>query len=158
MRSINKVKKKVSSTSIAKIQRKEYEANHQFEDTWVVVHPWAKNVLGSNGVTICMVKCKTCSHLEGKDKFLQPKIGNLWKHVSHRKTLVDGNGLKNGDHHMKKDCKHVKLDSLQVGRMSDNVLDQLYHHATLEYKRRWVQLTSILHLMVEGKYCQIMRL
>ena len=88
-----------------------------------------------HGATICMVKCKTCSHLEGKDKFLQPKIGNLWKHVGRWKTLVDGNGSKKGDHHMKKDCKHAKNDMLQVCRIGDNVLDQLYYHATLENKR-----------------------
>ena len=126
----------MSPTPIAKIQKKEYEANRQFKDTWFVVHPWAKNVLGSNGVTFCMVKCKTCSHQEGKVKFLQPKIGNFRKHVSHRETLVDGNGLKIGDHHMKKNYKHAKIDRLQVRRMGDNVLDQLYHHATLKKKKK----------------------
>ena len=78
------------------------------------------------GQTILHNEMQTCSHIEGKDKFLQPKIVNHnWKYDGRKTSLVDGNGLKKGDHYMKQDYKHAKKDKTQVGRMGNNVLDQL---------------------------------
>ena len=103
------------------------------------------------GQTILHNEMQTCSHIEGKDKLLQPKIVNLWKYDGRKTSLVDGNGLKKGDHYMKQDCKHAKKDKTQVGRMGNNVLDQLHYHAILDNKRKWVQFIIVLHLMDEEK-------
>ena len=39
----------MSPTLVDMDKRKEYEANRQFKDSWVVVYPWVENVLGLDG-------------------------------------------------------------------------------------------------------------
>jgi hypothetical protein len=43
--------------------------NRRFQDIWVVKLPWTKFVLGSNGKVV-QVRCKVCSLIGGKDKFM----------------------------------------------------------------------------------------
>lgn len=55
-------------TSFIEVKRRKrgYEAGREYQDTWTVIHPWAKNIMDNE--EIFSVKCRICTKIEGKDK------------------------------------------------------------------------------------------
>src|SRR5450759_5128344 len=71
---------------MANIKRK-FESRRKYQDTWTAIHHWAENVVEYG--KICVVKCRVCSRIDGKDKILKPKLDGLWKHAGRKKVEVD---------------------------------------------------------------------
>ncbi len=61
--------------------------NKHFWDTWVVKLTWEKYVLGFDDKVI-QVQSKASIQIEGKNKFLAPKLYFLWKHACWHKVWV----------------------------------------------------------------------
>jgi hypothetical protein len=49
-----------------------------------------------------------CTIVEGKEKFLAPKLNSLQKHNNHRKTKVSILGVDAGSYFMNKNFVHAK--------------------------------------------------
>jgi len=49
--------------------------------------PWAELVANAHG-KVHRVRCKVCTKITNKEKFLAFKLDNLWKHGDRRKALA----------------------------------------------------------------------
>jgi hypothetical protein len=73
---VNQIKKKPKIS--------EWEINKVFQDRWVVKFPWFEPICGPN-MKMKMVKCKICSDIEGREKFIVPKLDSFIKHFGMKK-------------------------------------------------------------------------
>jgi hypothetical protein len=60
---------------------------------WSEKFPWAKLVVDAHGKAY-QVKCNMYTKIEGKEKFLAPKLNNHWKHNGKRKALIVVIGIR----------------------------------------------------------------
>jgi hypothetical protein len=58
--------------------------NWIFQNVWAIKLPWAKVVIGSNGMLL-MVRCRMQKNMKSFFTFM---FNGLWKHASHHKTLA----------------------------------------------------------------------
>jgi hypothetical protein len=60
--------------------------NKKFKDIWATKLPWEKNVVNVDGF-VTHVRCKICTKVSRKEKFLEPsKYDYLCKYVGRKKT------------------------------------------------------------------------
>jgi hypothetical protein len=61
-----------------------------------------------------MVPCKICFLVEGKDKFLNPKLDGMQMHVGKKKALVPCPRLLVGDYYINNDSQHQRNDKVHA--------------------------------------------
>jgi hypothetical protein len=54
------------------------------QDVWSAKLPWVEFVVAK----VHKIRCQVCTKIVGKEKLLDLKLGNLWKHGGNRKALV----------------------------------------------------------------------
>jgi hypothetical protein len=94
--------------------------NRRFQNSWVAKLPWAKSIMGVDG-KVTQVKCKVCIVIEGRNKFLVPKLDSLWKHVNQRKSTIASASVVVGDFYFLKTNQHVLNEKLYVQKGKDFV-------------------------------------
>jgi hypothetical protein len=105
-------------------------------------------------------RCKVYTKIEGKEKFLAPKLDNLWKHGKRRKALITIPRVCNvGEYLMNKCFVHAKNERWYVVTRNDIVLKQTCHATFGERTRYWCNFlfVSTCYLKV-GKLWWIMKL
>jgi hypothetical protein len=65
-------------------KEKLYDNSHKFQNAWTTCLPWVEFVVDEKG-SVQQVRCKICTFVEGKEKFLAPKVDSFIKHVGIRK-------------------------------------------------------------------------
>jgi len=86
-------------------QKRLYEMNLCFQNTWVTKLPWAKSMVGVDG-KVHQVKCKVYNKIKGHDKLLVPKLNSLSKHVN-RKAIAPTTSVATREHYFLKMNQHV---------------------------------------------------
>jgi hypothetical protein len=64
-----------------------YEGAKRFQDVWFAKLSLAEFIIDDKGLEH-QVRCKICTYVEGKEKFLVLKLDTLLKHASHKKCKV----------------------------------------------------------------------
>ncbi len=78
-----------------------------FQNVWIVCLPWAKLMFDKKG-QLHQVHYMVCTFVEGKEKFLAPKLNNLLKHQGCCKAKVYMPVVEAGNFYSNKDSIHVK--------------------------------------------------
>jgi hypothetical protein len=81
---------------LAKKFKWSYDKFQIFQNSWAAKFPWVESVLGED-FQVLLMKSMICSIVEGKDKFLSPKLDTLQNHVGWKKIFVDFIGIVIGD-------------------------------------------------------------
>lgn len=139
-----------SSYEAAKKQKKTYELNRHFQDSWAAKLPWAEAVIGSDG-RVTHVRCKVCSEAQGREKLLVPKIDSLWKHAGWRKALADMGKIWHGEYYYLVTCQHVKTERVFFAKGGDTVAQQLMLGISKERKLNTIQLKCLFTILSQGR-------
>jgi hypothetical protein len=130
---------------------KSYDLMRKFQLEWAVRLPWSESVLSSDG-RLHMVKCRSCSFVEGKEKLLAPKLDTLLKHEGQRKATTNNPGkhIKKGDVFVVKTYRHQVNLGLYSARPPLSVALQLNKVSSLERKKKKGPVCYHILCLVEG--------
>jgi len=78
-----------------------------FQDTWACHFPWAKAIVGEDGL-VAQVRCKICNNIEEKPKSLTLKFKTLQKHNRCHKATIPSFNIVIEDYFYCKDATHAK--------------------------------------------------
>jgi len=99
---------------------------------------------------MCMVKCRVCFKVEGRDKLLVPKLDSLIKHSRMRKCIIAKPKVVMGQYFICPTNSHVKNEKLFVARGLDTVVVQLENGGKAKRKKTNIQFVAIWHLLKQG--------
>jgi hypothetical protein len=71
--------------SPGKKSKPNYDRARRFQLEWQARLPWAEGVLSEDG-KLHMVRCRTCTTVDGQEKLLAPKLDTLLKHEGRRRA------------------------------------------------------------------------
>jgi len=93
-----------------------YDKFQIFQMSLVAKFPWVESVLGED-FQVLLVKSMICSIVEGKDKFLSPKLDILHKHVGWKFFFIDFIGITFGDWYYNQESTHAKNEKFYGGNI-----------------------------------------
>jgi hypothetical protein len=96
---------------------------------------WFEPICGEDG-KMCMVKCRICSKVKGKDKLLVPKLNSLIKHSGMQKCTIARLGVVIRQYCICPTNSHVKNEKLFATRGLDTVGVQLENGVKAERKKK----------------------
>ena len=105
---------------------------------------------------VVQVRCAICSLIKGREKLLEPKIDNLWKHARKRKA-TSGKGeekVKAGKYYFLSNNAHVRNERAYFARhgiSSDTVIQMVSRDAVLKRGQKLVQFRAIFSLLRHGR-------
>ncbi len=91
-----------------------------------------------------------CTIVEGKEKFLAPKLNSLQKHNNHRKTKVSILGVDAGSYFMNKNFVHAKNEQQYTTSGCPFVVDLLKCDVFSYHKQKYIQFAIIFYILVHG--------
>jgi len=100
--------------------------NQAFQEHWVVRFCWAELVCAKDG-NMQMVRCKVCSTIEGREKFLVPKLDSLVKHFGLKKYTFAKLGFAVGQFYSCPTNTHIKNEKLVASKGRDIILAYLHN-------------------------------
>jgi hypothetical protein len=129
-----------------------YDRARRFQLEWQARLPWAEGVLSDDG-KLHMVRCRTCTSVDGREKLLAPKLDTLLKHEGRRRATENmvAKGLKKGEVYVLKSCRHQQNLAICVARKPTSVLRHVNIFGSLERKKKKVQFASLFHILSQGR-------
>jgi hypothetical protein len=116
----------------SKKQKRLYEMNLCFQNTWAAKLPWAKSMVGVDG-KVHQVKCKVYNKIKGCDKLLVPKLNSLWKHVNNRKAITPTTSVATREHYFLKINQHVFNEHLCASISRDSMVQHVARGVMVEF-------------------------
>jgi hypothetical protein len=129
-----------------------YDRAQRFQLEWQARLPWAEGVLSEDG-KLHMVRCRTCTMVDGREKLLATKLDTLLKHEGCRRATenMSAKGLKKGEVYVLKSCRHQQYSAIFAARKPNSILKQVNLFGTLERKKKKVQFASLFHILSQGR-------
>jgi hypothetical protein len=84
--------------------------------------PWVEFVVDERGL-VQQVRCKMCTFVKGKKKFLAPKMDSLLKHVGHKRATIFMPIMDLDYHYYNKNSMHTKNEPIFFVIKSPSILD-----------------------------------
>ena len=134
----------------ARAKRKCYDHRRHFQDSWAAKLPWAESVVGELGI-ITEVRCRICTDVEGREKFLVPKLDSLYKHAGRRKALVDIWKVRRGEHYNLGTNQQVKNERVFFAKGGQTVITKVLAGISKERRRKLVQFRCCLEILQQGR-------
>jgi hypothetical protein len=138
--------------SPGKKSKPNYDRARRFQLEWQARLPWAEGVLSEDG-KLHMVKCRTYTTVDGREKLLAPKLDTLLKYEGRRRAAenMSAKGLKKGEVYVLKSCRHQHNSAIFAARKPNSILKQVNLFGTLERKKKKVQFASLFHILSQGR-------
>jgi hypothetical protein len=89
------------------------------------------------------VRCKICTKVINKEKFLTPKFDSFCKHASRKKVDSPVPSVLKGTFYYGKDCQHAKNEMPYISKNGESVLDKVMQGVAHEGLKKVIQVVTI---------------
>ncbi len=124
-----------------------YEKTCVFQDTWAYCFPWAKAIVGEDGL-VAQVWCKICNNIERRPKLLAFKLDTLQKHVGCHKATIFSFDIVIEDYLYCKDATHAKNERTYSIQNLEFVMTLVQSRIHLGVQKKFIQFVTILHILL----------